>query len=211
MLANSPVLYYRLDESSGTSAADSSGHGHTGAYTSAATLNQSGATSDGDAAIAGTGTLVKYTSGSGLPTGSAARSVECWFKSSTSQSNAVLVAWGREQSNNEFAMMLNSATTLEVGSWTSNYLFPLPSGKSALDGQWHHIVAVWNGSTITIYFDGAAIGSKSGSFNTVLNSAGLDIGSSTGGGFKYTGSIDEVAVYSTVLTSSQVQGHFSAR
>jgi hypothetical protein len=211
ILASSPVLYYRLDEAGGTSAADSSGHGHNGAYTSAATLNQSGATTDGDAAVSGAGTIVKYTSGSGLPTGSAARTVEVWFKSSTNQSNAVFVAWGKEQSNDEFAMMLNTATTLEVGSWNSNYLFPLPAGHTALDGQWHHMAAVWNGSTITVYFDGTAVGSVSGSFNTVLNSAGMDIGSSTGGGFKYTGAIDEVAVYSTALTAAQVQAHYAAR
>jgi hypothetical protein len=211
VLANSPVLYYRLDETLGTSAADSSTHGHAGTYSSAATLNQAGATSDGDAAISGSGTMVTYKSGSGLPTGSSARSVELWYKTSTSQSNTVLVAWGAQSSTNLFAVMLYNSTTLKVTSWTGDYQFALPAGRNAFDGQWHHVVASWTGSNVTMYFDGTALGSKSATFNTVLNSAGMDIGSSTGGSYKYTGSIDEVAIYSQALTAAQVQAHYTAR
>jgi hypothetical protein len=191
--------------------ADSSGNGHTGAYTSAATLNQAGATSDGDGAISGTGTMVTYKSGTGLPTGSSARSVEFWYKTGTSQSNTAFVAWGTQSSSKLFAVMLSNATTLKVTNWNSNYLFILPSGKSAFDGQWHQVVATWTGSSLTVYFDGASLGSKSATFNTALNTAGMDVGSSTGGSYKYTGVIDELAIYSQALTAAQVQAHYAAR
>src|SRR4051794_151160 len=42
VLADHPLAYYRLDESSGASAADSSGHGVTAAYQSGAQLGASG-------------------------------------------------------------------------------------------------------------------------------------------------------------------------
>jgi hypothetical protein len=135
ILADSPAIYYRLDESSGSSAADSSGHGHTAAYTSSAILNQAGATSDGDAAISGSGEVVKYAAGAGLPTGSAARSVEAWFKTTTDQRNVVLACWGTETSNQNFALMINNATQMKVGSWQGDYNFNLGLGQNAFDGS----------------------------------------------------------------------------
>lgn len=210
VLADSPALYYRLDESSGTAAADSSGNGRSATYTSNATLNVSGATADGDAAISGTGQTVKYASGTGLPTASSSRSIECWYRTSTSQSNVVLAAWGSETSNELFAVMLYSATQLKVTSWSTDYYFPLPSGRNAFDGAWHHVVATFDGSNLTMYVDGVSLGTIPASFNTILNTGGLTIGSSTGGGYGYNGAIDEVAAYGTVLTGSQVGAHYSA-
>jgi hypothetical protein len=57
VLTNSPLVYWRVDESSGTIAADSSGNGNAGAYTGAYVLGEPGA-------IAGsTDTAVRFTAG----------------------------------------------------------------------------------------------------------------------------------------------------
>src|SRR5439155_18610034 len=50
ILADNPTAYWRLDEASGSSAADSKGS-NTGTYSSGVTKNQGGATADGDAAV----------------------------------------------------------------------------------------------------------------------------------------------------------------
>ncbi|MGH2443386.1 MAG: LamG domain-containing protein, partial [Chloroflexota bacterium] len=211
VLADNPAIYYRLDEASGTVALDASGNGRDSAYTAAANLGQAGATSDGDGAVSGSGAVVSYSGGAGLPLRSASRTVECWFKSSTPQFNAALIAWGAQSRDNLFALMLNNSTSLSVRSWRSNYSFNIPSGHSLLDGQWHYVAAVFNGSTLTMYLDGVALGYRGASFNTSLNSSGLLAGSSTGGGFKYSGSIDEVAVYAQALPLSSIQTHFGSR
>lgn len=117
VLADSPVVYYRLDESSGATANDISGNGNNGTYTSNAVLNQSGATSDGDTAISGNGRTLINGGGSILPTGSTSRSVEVWFKTTATPSSpygSTLVAWGTESSNEMFALKVYSSTMLKL-------------------------------------------------------------------------------------------------
>jgi len=213
VLADGPVIYYRLDESSGTTAADSSGNGRDAAYTGNATLDQPGATSDGDSAITGSGTMVGYPSGAGLATGSAPRSVECWFKTTmnVTGSGVVLAAWGTEATTSLFALMLYSPTQVKVSDWNNDYIFTLPSSVADNDGTWHHVVATWDGSTLTSYFDGQPAGSVAATFNTVLNSSGLVAGASVGRSFQYSGAIDELAVYGTALSAAQVQNHYNDR
>jgi Concanavalin A-like lectin/glucanases superfamily len=72
-------------------------------------------------------------------------------------------------------------------------------------------VATFDGSNLTYYYDGASLGTQAVSLNTVVNSAGLVLGSSVGGGFTYQGSLDEAAVYTTALAPSHVLTHFNAR
>ena len=56
ILADSPVGYWRLGESSGTSAADATGNGNTGTYTDSYTLAQTGdIAGDTDKAVAFSG------------------------------------------------------------------------------------------------------------------------------------------------------------
>ncbi|MGI8825452.1 MAG: LamG-like jellyroll fold domain-containing protein [Chloroflexota bacterium] len=211
VLADHPAIYYRLDESCGTTAADSSGNGRDGSYSESATLDQGGATNDGDAAISTTGRGLQYRSGAGLPTGPAPRAVEAWFKTTTSPNNAVLAAWGTESGDNLFAFMLYNATTVKLTDWDNNYFFPVPAGANVADGQWHYLAGVFDGTTVTMYYDGQNLGSQSGTFDTTLNGAGMVVGSSTGkNDYPYTGAIDEVAVYDTALSVSQVQAHYNA-
>ncbi|MBV9042863.1 MAG: hypothetical protein JOZ68_17820, partial [Acidimicrobiia bacterium] len=79
--ADNPLAYYRLDESSGTTAADASGHGRSGTYGPTAQLNKPGLIAgDSDAAVNGPDTnTVMSASAAGLPSGNAARSIEFWF------------------------------------------------------------------------------------------------------------------------------------
>lgn len=215
VLADAPVLYYRLHESSGTTAADSSGNGHAGTYTTNAKLNQSGATSDKDTAITGNGRTMQYQAGTGLPLGKTARSVEVWFKSTAtpwSPWGSTLVAWGTESNTSLFALKIYSSTRLKVTNWNNNYYFSIPPGGNLLDGAWHYVAVTFDGTNITTYYDGQSLGSQAASFNTVLNtSIGFVLGSSTGSDSLYNGFTDEIAVYNKVLSASQIQTHYKSR
>src|SRR5947209_543413 len=50
ILADSPFVYWRLGEATGSTAADASGNGRDGSYTGSLTLARPGATADGDTA-----------------------------------------------------------------------------------------------------------------------------------------------------------------
>jgi hypothetical protein len=215
ILGDSPLVYYRLDEAGGITAADSSGHGYNGAYTSRATLNQPGATSDGDSAIGVSGQAVTGGAATALPSGTAARSVEVWFKTTATPSSpygSALVSWGAETSTQMFSLKVYSATQMKLTNWTNAYLFAVPAGANTLDGKWHYVVATYNGTSATVYYDGQSLGSKAVSVNTVDSAIGLVLGAQTGNNdTPFVGSLDEVAVYNTALSAAQVLAHYNAR
>lgn len=213
VLADKPQFYYRLDEASGTVAHDIAGS-HTGTYTNA-TLNQSGATTDGDKAISGNGLTMKYTAGTGLPIGASARSVEFWFKTTATPSSpygSTFLSYGSGNTNQMFAAKLyqgtNGQSYMKLTNWTASYLYPVPTGANPLDGTWHYVVATFDGTNSSVYYDGHSLGQQTTSFNTVLNTNGLYLGLQTpNAGSPYNGSLDEVAIYNYVLTPAQVQTH----
>ncbi len=82
VLADGPLVYYRLGETSGSVAKDSSGHGVAGTYGSGAVQGVAGAIAgDTNAAVSGDGTMVT-ASASSLPAGKSARTLETWYKAS---------------------------------------------------------------------------------------------------------------------------------
>src|SRR5205807_1053599 len=83
ILADGPSIYWRLGEASGSTAADTSGHGNTGAYSaSGVTYGVAGAPlgdSDTAVSLSGGGNVIENGTG-GVPVGNAARTTEAWVK-----------------------------------------------------------------------------------------------------------------------------------
>jgi len=74
-------------------------------------------------------------------------------------------------------------------------------------GQWHHVVATFDGSTMQLYHDGQLAGTSGGGIfldpsRSFLIGARSDAGSA--GGF-FNGSIDEVGYFNTVLTPEDIE------
>jgi hypothetical protein len=93
----------------------------------------------------------------------------------------------------------------------SNLGWDLTGGTSPL-GAWSHVVATWNGSVAELFVNGAlADSSNAGGASGVYNasdSANFIVGSSDTGS-PYTGAMDEVAFYGSVLTPAQILNHFN--
>ncbi len=203
---DSPSIYYRLGESSGTAAADSSGNGYGATYATGVTLGANGAISgDTDTAVtSGTSGILTENSSSGLNIGANARSLEAWFKTSSATSQAIM---GYGPSGNDFEVYITggqlSLWNGSVGSITS----ALP--YSPTDNTWHHVVATYDGNvTGTIYVDGQQVGK--GSFSGQLadtSGHALTVGDDSYGNV-FSGTIDEAAVYTSALTAAQVNAHW---
>jgi hypothetical protein len=73
-------------------------------------------------------------------------------------------------------------------------------------GEWHHIVATADGTTMSVYIDGVPNNSIPQLYPPVLN-PGLIIGDDTWGRH-FDGTIDEMAIYNRVLTAEEIQGHY---
>jgi len=69
------------------------------------------------------------------------------------------------------------------------------------DGNWHHIAATKNGSTITTYIDGIAYPYTPGGWMTIASINAIGNGSY---GY-FNGTIDEFAVYNRALTPDEIQ------
>ncbi|HET7487964.1 MAG TPA: hypothetical protein VFJ85_08550, partial [Acidimicrobiales bacterium] len=98
VLTDGPVRYYRLGETSGSTAVDSSPNSLNGTYDATALVNQPGLlVGDADRAVsAGASTAVSATA-TGLPSAAAPRTLETWFKSTTSTVWSSLMSYGDVQ------------------------------------------------------------------------------------------------------------------
>jgi hypothetical protein len=71
-------------------------------------------------------------------------------------------------------------------------------------GQWHHVVATWDGTTAQVYLDGYADGSPRTVSGTLpLDTRSLFLGGRSGGTDLSTGKIDDVRLYNYALTAAE--------
>jgi hypothetical protein len=224
IFSNGPVAYYRLDETTGTTAFDYAG-GYNGTYFNT-TLGVPGFSSlDPDTAVmfSGLNSYVGNIDGTKINfTGHTNFSLEAWVNASVAQNDqATIIAKG----------IGNNGTTeteqfgLDVLS--GNYRFFTYSSKSGIyqvtatvgpNGTWQHIVGVYDdlGTTnMYLYVNGALQGSR-GTLAGGLNNtqSPVSIGSKrTGNDPNYdgtfVGTIDEVAIYNKALTINQISNDFA--
>jgi len=97
----------------------------------------------------------------------------------------------------------------DTGYHTQN---PSKTSVGVVNGQWHHIVGSWNGSTKRIYIDGVLKNSASKSGALVTTTPGAAVGrfGGTSTGYYFGGGIAKVAVYSRGITAEEIQQNFNA-
>ena len=88
----------------------------------------------------------------------------------------------------------------------------LTGGTSTLNA-WSHVVATWDGSVSILYVNGAlADDTNTAGLNGIYNvstSAIFSVGAQDNGLSPTTGSVDEVAFYSSVLSPLQILSHYT--
>lgn len=99
----------------------------------------------------------------------------------------------------EFYRFLNGSGDL---AQTANNSVPI--------GQWIHIAGTYDGTTMRLYINGALISSIASSKSIVAGSGTSFQIAHDNRGFNYSGMVDEVAVYTHVLTATQIQAHYNA-
>jgi RHS repeat-associated protein len=234
--APSPLLYWRLNEASGTSAADSSGSGRGGTYAATGvTLAASGAISnDHDPAVilATTGYVERTSPGSALNIGSGSFTVDAWAKSSNTAAAAQMIyaryecGWnncvatdGDANANFELSLSATGAPSVSVRSDNGNSAAVTGSGGDRRDGKWHHYVAVLDrsASLLRLYVDGTQVGSTSISTINSIDDGGspIEIGREyiaiwNSPNSYFNGSIDDVAIYGSALSAAQIANQTGA-
>ncbi len=238
IITDQPIGFWRLAESpddgvgnNGLLANDYMG-GHIGVYSNVV-IGVPGYNSTSDPNTAATfGTLATQDSYVGsindvnfaTATGtSASFSVEAWVNGLAQGSDAGIVTkgfGGFEQFNLD---------TGGGGASVRNFRFYMrdasggihgPSATQGPDGQWHHVVGVYDadGSNVVLYVDGiqnAITPNIPGGLGVLETAAPVSIGSRKSGATstynnQFNGIIDEVAIYNHALGSNQVLTHYYA-
>ena len=112
----------------------------------------------------GTGDYVVIPSNSKFDFGSSDMTIEFWFRSTQSTSNADLLGreWGGTNVGG-WVIQLNGngsgPLTVYWADYSTSNVFLQGSGSGHRDGNWHHLAWTKNGTVHTLWLDGASISS----------------------------------------------------
>lgn len=207
VLADSPLVYWRLGESSGTTAVDASGNGRDGTH-NGSTLGEPGLIAgDSDTAITLTNSVSRAAE-SALST--AQWSVEMWFSASTQDLNWLFHRWDSGSTANGIDIACQSNGTIFARNTASGTTKTAVTPDLAWgDGLPHHLVATQDADTLSLYVDGVLQGSEPATAAAQLDKP-LHVGSRYDVNGVWHGVLDEFAYYGQALTLEQVQVHYSA-
>ncbi len=219
VVADSPYLYWRLDQSSGTAVVDSSSPTRPGTLAGTGyTWGQAGAlvSEAKDTSLGLTAARINVNTSAAAP---ATFSVEAWFRS-TSTAGGRILGMGN-------ATGTTSSTTIDRQLYLApngKVMFGIGTAKTTIastsaenDGAWHHVVGTYVSGTngMKLYVDGVLQGSATATAQSFTGywRAGAELMSGWTGNPTSTffvGDIEELAVYTTALSATRVQAHTRA-
>jgi signal peptidase I len=216
--ADTPFLYFRFNETSGTSVADSSGNGHTGSLIGGATHVAGSCQSALSPAVTLDGST-GYVSTSAQVSSPELFSLEMWFKTTTT-TGGKLIGFGSAQTGTSSQFDRHVYMTDSGHLMFGVYVFGTYTVTSPLaynDGNWHHMVASLSGAGLHLFVDGAEVASNTSVATGESNTGYWRIGYDNLSGwpdaptsYYFKGTIDDAAVYTSALTATQISAHYAA-
>lgn len=219
ILADSPYLYWKQDDLSGTVAADSSGNARVGTYVGAPTLAQPSLVSSDNGFSVGfnnTNQWIVSTTILNTPT----VTVECWFEYDGVAPPAGIAWQIAGFMNGESSGVYDKIIGIDENNRAIFYAFDsgskITTGTTVLGAGIYHLVGTANGSTIKIYVNGVLEGTPTVCGNTYGGYSNPNIhvaGRATTSGIfslRTAGRRDEFAVYTTAISAERIQVHYLA-
>jgi len=138
--------------------------------------------------------------------------IVAWIK--TSKTGAIQAIFSNDiglGSNRGWQFRINSDNTLGAIGFNSTNAYIANSTYVVTDGNWHHVAMVYGNSLVKAYIDGKMVSSSSAaatSNNPTSGTSyiGADLTSNQTIINKFTGYIDDVALFNTSLTDSDIEG-----
>jgi hypothetical protein len=219
VMTDSPRGYWRAGETSGTSAADETANNNPGTYLGGVTLGVGGAVvGDSNKAARFDGVNDQISMGDppsgALDFGTGDFSAEAWIKTTVNNDQIVMAKHPSSGPYWDVTVTDDSGSVgwvrakLDDGSVVRQVYGP---AVRVDDGNWHHVAVLFDrDAAITIYVDGTYTRRTTGAMaNSVNNSAPLLVGGAVAWYPPFTGDIDEVALYDTLLPASRIQAHYT--
>jgi fibronectin type 3 domain-containing protein len=201
------VAAYGFDEGSGTTVADSSGHGNTGTIVGA---TWTAAGKFGSAlAFNGTSSRVDIPDSPSLRL-TTGMTLEAWVNPTASPSGWRDVVYKGNDNYYLEASTTSAATPAGGGTFggaNGNVFGLAPLATST----WTHIAVTYDGSTLRYFINGSQVATKAQTGAITTSSNPLQIGGDNFFSDQYfKGTIDEVRVYDAALTATQIQNDMNA-
>ncbi|TIC81543.1 PKD domain-containing protein [Nocardioides sp. GY 10113] len=213
-----PSHYYRLGESSGSTAKDAGPAGADGTYVGSLTKGAAGALAGTtDTAVSSSWFTGGFVASPQLTSAPDTFSLAIWVRT-TSSLGGRLIGYSSSNSggssNYDRMLYLRSDGTVVFGAYSGSEQ-RITSSRSVNDGQWHLISATMSPADgMRLYVDGAPAGTNA---NTVAQSfqgywrVGSDNIWSGAWSDNLSGTLDEASVFGSVLSANQMQALYDAR
>lgn len=113
--------------------------------------------------------------------------------------------------NSAYALNITSGAKLQFQRWSGTTSGTVASSASLVAGGWRHIAATYNGTTTLLYINGALDTTSTAISGAIdATSTAALIGALTSSTQQFTGYIDDVRIYSSVLTAAQILNNYKA-
>ena len=237
VLASDPLVYWRLgesDTSAGQTAVNSAttgsglGTAGNGVYGAAVASVPGAIYGDGDSAAyfgtttagGSTGDYVKLNPFPAASFPATALTAELWVKGDLPAADQQgIISYEKTGAGNAFLFFKSGVNMYVYLNNVSTTLAGLTAAE-VFDGNWNHVAVTWQSSdgALRTYLNGVAQGTNTHQVGATIPQGGslmvAQEQDSQGGGFdnnqKYRGALDEVALYGTVLSATDVAGHYRA-
>jgi len=217
VLADAPVLYWRLAEATGTTAADASPNGRTGTYYNTYTH---GVASPLQSETRDTATqfITGLVTSDASTSATAAFSIEAWFRTTTTAGGRIIgfgngdEDWASTTVDRQLYMSPQGKIVFGMGSKKVTISSPSAYNNNA----WHHVVGTYSSTTgADLYVDGQLVASGNGAAANLTSgywriAAEAPLKWPSAPTNYFAGSIDEAVVYAIALSQARIQAHFAA-
>ncbi len=217
-LTNSPpadlIVWWIFGEGSGTNVEDASGNGNNGTLFGNPLPTWANGVTSGALTFDGSQNYVQ--SDQAFNQTISAFTIEAWFAATSvyGENPAILSTLGDDIGFNSLADIViytNSAPNGNSIGLDLHWGDLLTAPVGLIDGNWHHVAGVWDGTTSSLYVDGQLVATQSDvhaafTWTTPLRLAYRD----TNGGCHYGGQIGEVRIYSRALSGDEVATNYNA-
>lgn len=203
-----PVLHLKMDDGSGTTAADSSGNGYNGTLLGGATWSTDHAplTVSNTYSNSFDGTDDSISVADAGPLNPAlAFTISAWIKPNAVSSGSIVAKWSAAANKRQYALRLSGGKlVLEVSTnGQSGTVRSVTSSGSLTAGSWQHVAGVYEGDTMKVYIDAVATSASFSLAGAFVANPLLRIGREEDGTY-FNGLIDEVRLYNRALSDSEI-------
>ena len=212
VLAATPSLYWRLGETSGTNAADSSGNSRNGTYGAGCTLNQTGAMPTYDSAAP---SVLFGNSTTGVITSS--------YAAFPQGSKRTFMGWANRAATTDFDTIFGGSTlglflssAAETVNWRPDGLHSVAwGGANAWPGtaQWVHWALTYDDTALLaeLFLNGSSKGQLSVTSGQGYPASGGNFTAGASGTLNpWNGNQQDVAVFPTILSAAEILSIYQA-